>query len=45
MRLFSAPAYHIAQRVSTLAMMAGTDFGAMAQKIRAHFYAQGSLDA
>jgi NitT/TauT family transport system ATP-binding protein len=32
-------------RPRTLAMMGGTDFGAMAQKIRAHFYAQGSLDA
>ena len=28
-----------------LAMMAASEFGALAQKIRAHFYAQGSLDA
>ncbi len=32
-------------RPRTLAMMGGTEFGALAQKIRAHFYAQGSLDA
>ncbi len=32
-------------RPRTLAMMGGTAFGALAQKIRAHFYAQGSLDA
>jgi NitT/TauT family transport system ATP-binding protein len=32
-------------RPRTLAMMAGAEFGALAQKIRAHFYAQGSLDA
>ncbi|TMG99340.1 MAG: ABC transporter ATP-binding protein [Betaproteobacteria bacterium] len=32
-------------RPRTLAMMGGVEFGALAQKIRAHFYAQGSLDA
>jgi NitT/TauT family transport system ATP-binding protein len=32
-------------RPRTLAMMGGAEFGALAQKIRAHFYAQGSLDA
>jgi NitT/TauT family transport system ATP-binding protein len=32
-------------RPRTLAMMGGTEFGALALKIRAHFYAQGSLDA
>jgi NitT/TauT family transport system ATP-binding protein len=32
-------------RPRTLAMMGGPEFGALAQKIRAHFYAQGSLDA
>jgi len=32
-------------RPRTLAMMGGTAFGALALKIRAHFYAQGSLDA
>ena len=31
-------------RPRTLAMMGGAEFGALAQKIRAHFYAQGSLD-
>ena len=32
-------------RPRTLAMMGGAEFCALAQKIRAHFYAQGSLDA
>jgi NitT/TauT family transport system ATP-binding protein len=32
-------------RPRTLSMMGSADFGALAQKIRAHFYAQGSLDA
>ena len=32
-------------RPRTLAMMGGAEFGALAQRIRAHFYAQGSLDA
>jgi len=32
-------------RPRTLAMMGGQQFGALAQKIRGHFYAQGSLDA
>lgn len=32
-------------RPRTLAMMGSEQFGALAQKIRAHFYAQGSLDA
>jgi NitT/TauT family transport system ATP-binding protein len=32
-------------RPRTLAMMGSADFGALAQRIRAHFYAQGSLDA
>jgi NitT/TauT family transport system ATP-binding protein len=32
-------------RPRTLAMMGGADFGAIAQRIRAHFYARGSLDA
>jgi NitT/TauT family transport system ATP-binding protein len=31
-------------RPRTLAMMGGAEFGALALKIRAHFYAQGSLD-
>jgi NitT/TauT family transport system ATP-binding protein len=31
-------------RPRTLAMMGGAEFGALAQQIRAHFYAQGSLD-
>ena len=32
-------------RPRTLAMMGGAEFGGLAQKIRSHFYAQGSLDA
>ena len=32
-------------RPRTLSMMGSAAFGALAQKIRAHFYAQGSLDA
>ena len=32
-------------RPRTLAMMGGQEFGELAQKIRAHFYSQGSLDA
>jgi NitT/TauT family transport system ATP-binding protein len=41
-----AAIYDIAlPRPRTLSMMGGTDFGAIAQKIRAHFYTQGSLDA
>jgi NitT/TauT family transport system ATP-binding protein len=32
-------------RPRTVAMMSGSEFGALAQRIRAHFYAQGSLDA
>ncbi len=32
-------------RPRTLAMMGSEQFGALAQMIRAHFYAQGSLDA
>src|SRR5947207_1116476 len=32
-------------RPRTLAMMGSGEFGCLAQKIRAHFYAQGSLDA
>ncbi len=32
-------------RPRTMAMMGNPDFAALAQKIRAHFYAQGSLDA
>jgi NitT/TauT family transport system ATP-binding protein len=32
-------------RPRTLGMMGSSQFGALAQKIRAHFYSQGSLDA
>jgi NitT/TauT family transport system ATP-binding protein len=32
-------------RPRTLAMMSGAEFGALARSIRAHFYAEGSLDA
>lgn len=32
-------------RPRTLAMMGGAEFGAFAQKIRAHFYSEGTLDA
>jgi len=32
-------------RPRSLSVMASTEFGALAQRIRAHFYAQGTLDA